>query len=68
MYAVHHPQTTNDIFIGVDADDKKAAAEAMQAYQTVHGDREDRCFYSGIKTKNGTAFCAGYDYSIYGQK
>ncbi|WP_155733330.1 hypothetical protein [Eikenella corrodens] len=68
LYAVHHPKTINDIFVGVDADDRKAAEEAMRACEAVHGKREDRCFYSGIRTRNGTAFCSGYDYGIYNQK
>ncbi|QED91610.1 DUF4189 domain-containing protein [Eikenella exigua] len=68
VYAVHHPKTINDIFVGVDADDRKAAEEAMRACEAVHGKREDRCFYSGIRTRNGTAFCSGYDYGIYNQK
>ena len=67
--ALPHPQSIKDIFIGVDPDDKKAAAKAMQSCEAVHGkNNPDRCFYSGIQTKNGTAFCAGYDYSVYGQQ
>ena len=69
--AIPSPQSRADIFIGIDPDDSKAAAKAWQACQAVHGDRQDRCFYSGIKTGkglNGTAFCTGYDYSVYGHR
>lgn len=66
--ATSRPQSEKDMFVGIDKDDKVAAAKAWKACQAVHGDREDRCFYSTLKTKNGTAFCTGYDYSVYGQK
>ena len=69
VYVHGHPKSISDIFIGVDPDDKKAAVKAMQSCEAVHGkNNPDRCFYSGIQTKNGTAFCAGYDYSVYGQQ
>ena len=68
VYAHGNPKSISDIFIGVDPDDKKAAAKAMQSCEAVHGkNNPDRCFYSGIQTKHGTAFCTGYDYSVYGQ-
>lgn len=67
--ATGRPKTVEDFFIGVNKDDKVAAAQAMQACEAVHGkNRQDRCFYSTAKTKNGTAFCAGYDYSVYGHR
>ena len=69
VYAHGNPKSISDIFIGVDPDDKKAAAKAMQSCEAVHGkNNPDRCFYSGIQTKHGTAFCSGYDYSVYGQQ
>ena len=69
VYAHHNPQSINDLFIGIDRDDKIAAAKAMQSFQAVHGkDNPDRCFYSAIQTKNSTVFCADYDYSVYGQE
>ena len=67
--ATNRPRSEKDIFIGIDKDDKVAAAKAMQSCEAVHGkNNPDRCFYSTLKTKNGTAFCAGYDYSVYGQQ
>ncbi|MFC3873885.1 DUF4189 domain-containing protein [Neisseria musculi] len=69
VYAHENPKSISDIFIGVDPDDKKAAAKAMQSCEAVHRkNNPDRCFYSGIQTKHGTAFCTGYDYSVYGQQ
>lgn len=66
--ATNHPRSNADFFIGVNQNDRVAARQAMQACETVHGkDRQDRCFYSTVRTKNGTAFCAGYDYGVYGQ-
>ena len=66
--ATNHPRSNADFFIGVNKNDRVAARQAMQACETVHGkDRQDRCFYSTVRTKNGTAFCAGYDYGVYGQ-
>lgn len=58
--------TAEDFFVGVDVDDRKAAAKAMQACEARFG--KNQCGYSSVKTKHGTAFCTGYDYSIYGQK
>ena len=66
--ATSRPLSEKDMFIGIDKDDEVAAAKAMQSCQAVHGNREDRCFYSTIPTKNGTAFCTGYDYSVYEQE
>ena len=59
-------RTVEDFFVGVDPDDRKAAAKSIQACEAKHG--HNKCSYWGIKTKHGTAFCTGYDYSIYGQK
>ena len=59
-------QSINDIFIGIDTDDNKAAAKSIKACEAKNG--SGQCLYSSIKTKNGTAFCAGYDYSVYGQQ
>ena len=59
-------RTAEDFFVGVDADDEKAAAKAMQACEARFG--QNQCGYSSVKTKHGTAFCTGYDYSIYGQE
>ena len=69
--ATDNPRSTKDLFIGINKDDVIAAEQAMRSCQAVHGDREDRCFYTGAKTGkglNGTAFCVGYDYSLYNQK
>ena len=66
-----NPRNLQDIFVGLDRDDTKAAAKAMQSCQAVYGVRQDRCFYSSIRTgkgADGTAFCTGYDYSLYNQK
>ena len=59
-------RTAEDFFVGVDVDDRKAAAKAMQTCEARFG--KNQCGYSSVKTKHGTAFCTGYDYSIYGQK
>ena len=59
-------RTVEDFFVGVDPDDRKAAAKAMQVCEARHG--KNQCGYSTVKTRHGTAFCTGYDYSIYGQK
>ena len=67
VYARNPPRSRNDIFVGIDKDDRQAAEKAMNACEAVHGKREDRCLFSNIQTRNGTAFCAGYDYSVYGQ-
>ena len=55
-----------DFFLGVNTDDYKAAANAMQACEAKHG--KDNCSYWSMQTKHGTAFCTGYDYSVYGQE
>lgn len=68
VVAVPKPSTVQEIFVGIDKNDKAAAAQAWQACQAVYGDREDRCFYSTAQTDHGTAFCTGYDYSLYGQE
>jgi len=65
------PRRREDFFIGVDKDDRKAAEKARRTCIAAHGDGQDRCFYSEIKTGKGvegTAFCVGYDYSLYNQK
>ncbi|OAM34228.1 hypothetical protein A7Q01_05805 [Eikenella sp. NML96-A-049] len=67
VYARNPPRSRNDIFVGIDKDDRRAAEKAMNACEAVHGKRKDRCLFSNIQTRNGTAFCAGYDYSVYGQ-
>ena len=59
-------RTAEDFFVGVDVDDRKAAAKAMQACEARFG--KNQCGYSSVKTKHGTAFCTGYDYSLYNQK
>lgn len=71
VYAHENPQSREDFFIGIDADDSVAADKALRACEAVHGDRQDRCFYSTVHTGKGvegTAFCVGYDHSIYGQE
>lgn len=68
VVAVPKPSTVQEIFVGIDKDDKTAAAKAWQSCQSVYGDREDRCFYSTAPTAHGTAFCTGYDYSLYGHE
>ena len=68
--ATDNPRDKNDLFVGINPDDEIAAQQAMRACQRVHGDTKSRCFYTGAHTGkgiNGTAFCTGYDYSIYGQ-
>ena len=55
-------RSLNDIFVGFDNNDKKAASIAMQKCEAVHGNNQ--CSY--WKTKK--PFCTGYDYSVYGQK
>ena len=59
-------RTVKDFFVGIDPDDRKAAAKAIQACEATHG--HNKCSYWGIKTKHGTAFCTGYDYSVYEKK
>ena len=59
-------RTVEDFFVGVDPDDRKAAAKSIQACEAKHG--HNKCSYWGVKTKHGTAFCTGYDYSVYEQK
>ena len=69
--ATDNPRSTKDLFIGINKDDVIAAEQAMKSCQAVYGVRKDRCFYTGTKTGkglNGTAFCVGYDYSLYNQK
>ena len=61
--SVHSPQ---DLFFGVHVDDRQAAVLSILKCEAVHG--KNRCLYSNAPTKNGTAFCTGYDYSIYGHK
>ena len=58
-------RSVEDFFIGVDPDDKKAAEKAIRACEAKHGNNQ--CSYWNPKTKHGMAFCAGYDYSVYGQ-
>ena len=58
-------RTVEDFFVGIDPDDRKAAAKAIQACEAKHGNNQ--CSYWNVKTKTGMAFCSGYDYSIYGQ-
>lgn len=58
-------RTAEDLFVGVDPDDRKAATKAMQACEAKHG--HNNCSYLNPQTKTGMAFCSGYDYSIYGQ-
>ena len=59
-------QSVSDLFIGVDTDDSRATAKSIQMCEAKHG--HGKCLYSSVKTKNGTAFCTGYDYSIYGHR
>jgi len=69
--ATDNPRDKNDLFVGINPDDEIAAQQAMRACQRVHGYTKSRCFYTGAHTgkgANGTAFCTGYDYSIYGQR
>ncbi|WP_153712133.1 DUF4189 domain-containing protein [Eikenella corrodens] len=55
----------SDLFFGYDTDDKRAAEKSMQQCERVNG--RGNCGYSSVATKHGTAFCTGYDYSVYGQ-
>ena len=55
-----------DISVGVDADDSKAAEKSIQACEIKNG--RGKCVYSSAKTNNGTAFCTGYDYRMYGYR
>ena len=67
--ATSNPQSEKDFFIGIDKNADVAAAKAMQSCEAMHGkNNPNRCYYSAHRTKNGTAFCTGYDYSIYGQE
>lgn len=59
-------RTVNDLFVGIDSDDHRAAEKSIQACEAVHG--TGNCLYSQVQTQNGTAFCSGYDYSIYGHE
>lgn len=68
--ATNNPRDKNDLFVGINPDDKIAAQQAMRACERVHGVTNNRCFYTGIRTgmgASGTAFCVGYDYSLYNQ-
>ncbi|OAM43235.1 hypothetical protein A7Q02_00685 [Eikenella sp. NML97-A-109] len=58
-------KTPSDLFFGYDTDDKRAAEKSMQQCERVNG--RGNCGYSSVATKHGTAFCTGYDYSVYGQ-
>ncbi|OAM27067.1 DUF4189 domain-containing protein [Eikenella sp. NML01-A-086] len=69
--ATDNPRDTNDLFVGINPDDEIAAQQAMRACQRVHGVTRSRCFYTGAHTgkgANGTAFCVGYDHSLYNQR
>ena len=69
--ATDRPQSRRDIFVGIDRDDRRAAVKARQACTAARGEGDDRCFYSEIETgkgAEGTAFCVGYDHSVYGQE
>ncbi|OAM40096.1 DUF4189 domain-containing protein [Eikenella sp. NML120348] len=71
VMATERPQSRRDIFVGIDRDDRRAAVKARQACTAARGEGDDRCFYSEIKTgkgAEGTAFCVGYDHSVYGQE
>ncbi|OAM34753.1 hypothetical protein A7Q01_08885 [Eikenella sp. NML96-A-049] len=69
--ATDRPQSRRDIFVGIDRDDRRAAVKARQACTAARGEGDDRCFYSEIETgkgAEGTAFCVGYDHSLYNQR
>ncbi|WP_167508181.1 DUF4189 domain-containing protein [Eikenella exigua] len=59
-------RSTEDLFVGIDTDDSRAAAKSIQACEARHG--QGQCSYLNPRTKNGMAFCTGYDYSIYGHR
>ncbi|OAM38468.1 DUF4189 domain-containing protein [Eikenella sp. NML120348] len=57
--------SAGDFFFGYDRDHNRAAEKSIRACEARHG--KGNCLYSSAETKHGTAFCTGYDYSIYGQ-
>ena len=59
------PKSPSDIFLGLDQDSYQAIVKSVRACEAKYG--YDKCSYSSVRTKTGKAFCAGYDYSIYGQ-
>ncbi|WP_082887556.1 MULTISPECIES: DUF4189 domain-containing protein [unclassified Eikenella] len=59
-------RSTEDLFVGIDTDDSRAAAKSIQTCEARHG--QGQCSYLNPRTKNGMAFCTGYDYSIYGHR
>ena len=60
------PKSPSDVFVGLDKDGYQAIVNSVRACEAKHG--YDKCSYSSVRTKTGKAFCAGYDYSIYGQE
>ncbi|VDH01086.1 Uncharacterised protein [Helicobacter pametensis] len=58
--------SAGDFFFGYDRDHNRAAEKSIRACEARHG--KGNCLYSSAETKHGTAFCTGYDYSIYGQR
>jgi|GEM_PF-1828981 len=59
-------RSTEDLFVGIDTNDSRAAAKSIQACEARHG--QGQCSYLDVRTKNGMAFCTGYDYSVYGHR
>ena len=59
-------RSLNDLFFGIHPDHNQAAALSIKKCEAVHG--KGNCWYSNAPTKHGTAFCTGYDYSVYGQQ
>ena len=58
--------SVSDFFFGYDRDHNRAAEKSIRACEARHG--KGNCLYSASRTKNGTAFCTGYDYSNYNQR
>lgn len=58
-------QSIDDMFFGIHPDHNQAAALSIKKCEAAHG--KGNCLYSSSPTKHGTAFCTGYDYSVYGQ-
>ncbi|OAM28928.1 DUF4189 domain-containing protein [Eikenella sp. NML01-A-086] len=59
-------RSESDVFVGIDKNDRQAAAKARQACESREG--AGNCRFSAVETRHGTAFCTGYDYSSYNQR
>ena len=59
-------RSESDVFVGIDKNDRQAAAKARQACESREG--AGNCRFSAVETRHGTEFCTGYDYSSYNQR